>query len=48
MISERTIRRDMAEEGHSDEEIEAAVAQFHEDECDAHYDDKEFAEDYPL
>ena len=47
MITERTIRRDMADEGYSDEEIEAAVAQFHEDECDAHCDDESFNEAYP-
>jgi hypothetical protein len=41
MITERSIRQDMAEEGYSDEEIEAAVDNFWDSKIDRYEADKE-------
>ena len=48
MISERSIRHDMEDDGYSNEEIEKAVADYWESKIADYESNKEFDEAYPL
>lgn len=47
MITERSLRRDMADEDYTDEEIEEAVDHYWDSKITQHEVDKEFEEIWP-